>query len=168
MQYGTSISAASVAGAAALLLEEFPGLDPASMKTLLQARAIGDQYTGTLPNATWGWGKLCLTPATTAVGETGPGAGLRPSILGAPYPNPTGALTRVPVNLDVAGDVTVSVYDVAGRTVRVLYSGSMDAGPHLLSWDGTNQVSQAVPSGSYYVVAVNRTTRESRAVLILR
>ncbi len=168
MMYGTSIAAASVAGAAALLLEEFPGLDPSSLKTLLQGRANVDQYTGAVPNPTWGYGKLCLTAATTAVGDTGPGTGLLTRMLGAPYPNPTGAMTRVPVNLDVAGDVTVSVYDVTGRTVRVLYSGSMDAGPHVLSWDGTNQMSQAVPSGSYYVVAVNRTARESRAVLILR
>jgi minor extracellular serine protease Vpr len=169
MMYGTSIAAASVAGAVALLLEEFPGLDPPSAMTLLQGRAKVDSYTGTVPNATWGWGKVCMTPTTsTGVGETKPGTGLRPRMLGAPYPNPTGAMTRVPVNLDVAGDVTVSVYDVAGREVKELYSGAMEAGPHLLNWDGTNRLSQPVPSGSYYVVAVNHTARESRAVLIVR
>jgi len=166
MMFGTSIAAASVAGAAALFLEEFPGMDPASLKVILDTRAKVDAYTGTVPNASWGYGKLCLTAATTGVGDTGPGARLR--MLGAPYPNPTGALTRVPVNLDRPGDVTVSVYDVSGRQVKVLYSGAMEAGPHLVTWDGTNQLSRPVPSGSYYLVAVNRTVRESRAVLVVR
>jgi flagellar hook assembly protein FlgD len=52
--------------------------------------------------------------------------------------------------LEQAGEVRVGVYDVAGRPVRRLHSGRLDAGRHALSWDGTDQNGRPVASGIYY------------------
>ncbi len=62
---GTSMAAPHVTGACALLLAKTPGLTPAQLKTALAASALTDGWTGTVPNGTWGNGKLHLQAADT-------------------------------------------------------------------------------------------------------
>jgi len=68
------------------------------------------------------------------------------------YPNPSspdkaGVLFR----LARAGNVTLSIYDVAGRQVRTLESGFFKGGVQNLTWNGKDDSGQAVPTGIYLV-----------------
>lgn len=58
MSVGTSFSAPHVAGAAGLFLQYMPGSSPSKVRQALEAHARADAYTGTVPNTTWGYGKL--------------------------------------------------------------------------------------------------------------
>ncbi len=55
---GTSQAAPHVSGAIALFFQGSATLTPAQALTWLQDGAADDSYTGTVPNNTWGWGKL--------------------------------------------------------------------------------------------------------------
>ena len=58
---GTSMATPMVVGIIALLLEKYPTLTPAQIKTLLKEQSIKDSHTGTIPAAgsnTWGYGKI--------------------------------------------------------------------------------------------------------------
>jgi subtilisin family serine protease len=55
---GTSMAAPHVAGAAALLLEHEPGLNPQQVKDRLCISATQDEATGPVPNPQWGHGRL--------------------------------------------------------------------------------------------------------------
>ena len=60
---GTSMACPHGTGAAALLLQADPTLDPAGARAVLQDTARQDSYTGTLPNDDWGYGKIDVTAA---------------------------------------------------------------------------------------------------------
>lgn len=68
------------------------------------------------------------------------------------YPNPCGGGgTRILYSVPRAGVIDVSVYDVAGRLVRRLASGSVDSGERALEWDGRDDGGMNAPSGVYLV-----------------
>ncbi len=78
MQAGTSMSSPMVTGLVALMLNKYGALTPAQVKTKLFATARTDAYTGAVPNADWGYGKMDgsvadMTPPTVAV--TAPNGG---------------------------------------------------------------------------------------------
>ena len=58
MMEGTSMSSPTVAGIMALWLEKYPELTPKQALALMKNTAITDAFTGTVPNLTWGWGKI--------------------------------------------------------------------------------------------------------------
>ncbi|MDP8200697.1 MAG: S8 family serine peptidase [Candidatus Tenebribacter burtonii] len=55
---GTSMSCPMAAGAAALILDRWPGVTPQQVYDAIQNNANTDGYTGAVPNDTWGYGKL--------------------------------------------------------------------------------------------------------------
>lgn len=55
---GTSAAAPYVAGIVALMLEKNPKLTCGEIRALIQKHASQDSFTGSVPNGTWGYGKL--------------------------------------------------------------------------------------------------------------
>jgi hypothetical protein len=74
----------------------------------------------------------------------------QPLALEQNFPNPFNPGTTISFTLDVAGDVTLAVYDGSGALVRVLASGPHQAIPYQVDWDGTNDRGQRVASGLYF------------------
>ncbi|MFO7891462.1 MAG: S8 family serine peptidase [bacterium] len=69
---GTSMSCPVTAGCAALLLEIDPDLDAVQIKSLITSTALTDTYTGgSLPDYTWGYGKLDIYRAAEKALDSG-------------------------------------------------------------------------------------------------
>ena len=71
------------------------------------------------------------------------------------YPNPFNPETWIPYQLSAESDVTVEVYDVHGRLVRVFDLGMQPAGSYLTKdravyWNGKNEAGERVASGVYF------------------
>ncbi len=64
---GTSMAAPHVTGTVALMLQKKPDLLAAEVKSILQQTARQDGFTGAVPNAKWGSGKLDAKAAVDAV-----------------------------------------------------------------------------------------------------
>ena len=67
----------------------------------------------------------------------------------APYPNPFRSETVMRFRTARSGPVELEVYDLAGRRVRQLRRGRLEAGEHVLGWDGNDQSGQPVAAGVY-------------------
>ena len=65
-------------------------------------------------------------------------------------PNPFNPSTTIAYDLPRASRVSVTVYDVRGREVVTLVSGSKPAGEHRVAWDGRDAQRQPVASGVYF------------------
>lgn len=64
-------------------------------------------------------------------------------------------------------DYSIRIYDVAGRLVRELASGRIDAGAHDARWDGTDAHGATVGSGVYlYRVSAGSETQHGKMVLL--
>jgi hypothetical protein len=79
--------------------------------------------------------------------ESGP-AGV---VLARNYPNPFRSETRIEYTLPVQGRVTVEIYDVAGRLVRILVNDRLAAGPHCTTWNATDWRGDPLPGGVYFL-----------------
>jgi flagellar hook assembly protein FlgD len=48
-----------------------------------------------------------------------------------------------------SGSANVVVFDLAGRRVRTLFDGALEAGTHEWRWDGRDGAGRRVPGGVY-------------------
>jgi len=66
-------------------------------------------------------------------------------------PNPFNPSTRIRYEVPVGGgEVTIRIYDVAGRFVKMLVDGFETPGRKTITWDGTNEHGEHVASGVYF------------------
>jgi hypothetical protein len=66
------------------------------------------------------------------------------------FPNPFNPETVISFSLDKPGDVTLSVFDILGRTVTTLHQGYLPTGQHQFRWNGIDGNGQVVASGVYF------------------
>ncbi|MEM1042330.1 MAG: S8 family peptidase [Bacteroidota bacterium] len=87
-----------------------------------------------------------------------------PAELGlAAYPNPFAGSTMIQVDLAASAEVQLVVYDVLGREVARLASGTMDAGQHTVVFNGRD-----LPSGSYVVRVTAGGSVQTQRITLLR
>jgi hypothetical protein len=107
-----------------------------------------NQEHGTITAESKAWFLAEVERGATAVPPVEPaGAGV---VLHQNVPNPFNPSTSIRFTLPRAGDVTVAVYDAAGRRVVTLFAGRARAGTTQLSWDGTDGGGRRVSSGVYF------------------
>lgn len=66
-------------------------------------------------------------------------------------PNPSANHFTIRFGLAEDAQGSLAVFDVSGRLVRTLESGTLRAGDHAVTWDGRSESGVAMPSGIYYV-----------------
>jgi len=92
--------------------------------------------------------KLRSAAATLGV----PGGGTLPAKLelSAPSPNPMRESARLSFALPARSTVDLSIFDLAGRRVATLASGTAAAGVHEVVWDGLDTSGRAAAGGIYF------------------
>ncbi len=67
------------------------------------------------------------------------------------FPNPFNPETTIQFSLPQNSRIRVTIFDLLGRPVRQLGDGEFTAGEHQLKWDGSNDFSQPVSGGVYFL-----------------
>jgi len=102
---------------------------------------------------------LVLTPRPTT---TGVHTASRNTVVGKLFPNPTVGDFTLPLTLPGSTRVTVKVYDLAGRAVRILIDQALPAG------NCAQKLSLRGLSGGSYIVKINAGGGESTQMLQLK
>ncbi len=79
------------------------------------------------------------------------------------YPNPFNPATNISFNLPTADHATLNVYNVRGALVTTLFNGSLEAGNHVVTWDGST-----VASGVYFYRLTTSEGSQTRKMLLLK
>jgi hypothetical protein len=92
---------------------------------------------------------------------------LADAALSAPWPNPARSVLHVRLTLARAGAAEVEVIDLAGRRVRRIAAGVLDAGSTTLAWDLRDAEGRRVAPGVYLLRArTAEGTRTRRAAVV--
>ncbi len=89
----------------------------------------------------------CIAPADVIESAVSGGAFLQ---LSQNMPNPFQPQTQISFSLPQACQTELEILDVTGRVVRRLVSSPLDAGPHVVVWDGRNDEDRRAASGIYF------------------
>jgi flagellar hook assembly protein FlgD len=79
-----------------------------------------------------------------------------------------GEFTVITFNLNISIKVNITVYDLAGKPVDVLYNRKAPTGINNVRWYGKNKRGRKVGPGIYYVVIMLGKERHVEKVLVVR
>jgi flagellar hook assembly protein FlgD len=83
--------------------------------------------------------------------------------------NPTrGETTKLHYTLKKDGYVTITVFDLKGDIVEMLYRGRRNVGEYSTTWDGKNRGGRIVARGVYFIKVVAPGINEIRKVLVVK
>ena len=144
------------------------GVAQAFAKDALQAMT-GVPLTGWVIQANNLLGDPALIFATGQTGIEGDQmeSPLQPA-LGAPYPNPFSGSCSISYDMPESGVASITVYDLTGRAVRSIYSGSLPVGTGNVVFDGNDSRGNLLPPGCYAVVMNGPTGTASTMMVVAR
>ena len=89
------------------------------------------------------------------------------------YPNPFNPETWIPFELNQDSEVSLTIYDTAGRLAQHLDLGFQEAGTYLqrdraIYWDGRTQSGEQVASGTYFYTLKTAGYLSTQKMIILK
>ncbi|MBN1155279.1 T9SS type A sorting domain-containing protein, partial [candidate division KSB1 bacterium] len=84
------------------------------------------------------------------------------------YPNPFNPHTRITFTITDEQYLELSVYNQLGQITKNLSAGTIAAGTHVATWDGTNDEGMPVSSGIYFYQLKTYSSVISRRMILLR
>jgi len=83
------------------------------------------------------------------------------------YPNPFNPVTSIYFNLVKSEEVHLEVYDMKGKKIKTLLNSVIDAGEHLVIWNGDHDDGSQAASGIYlYKLRSGRASSTKKMILM--
>jgi len=128
------------------------GVTPPSGFDIQSLTAVSDDGTvmvgfGQDMYSPWTPRSFIILNSPTGVDDAASAAGAKLHM--SAFPNPARTGSTLSFTLSRIESVSLRIHDVTGRLVREIHASDLAAGPHELSWDGTNASGEAVSSGIY-------------------
>jgi hypothetical protein len=84
------------------------------------------------------------------------------------YPNPFNPSTTIRFSLDEATTIDLAVYTMLGQRVATLVNGEALAGSQQVTWNGTDDAGNALPSGMYIYRLSARGTSQQHTMMLAK
>jgi hypothetical protein len=138
-----------------------------SLESRLQAADVNDDGISDLILGAYGVSKVYVLFGAAGTGVRASTPAL--AWLGNASPNPFGETTRIDYSLTRESRISIEVFDVRGRFVRVLKESSLTPiGTSTVHWNGRNDRGRRVPAGVYFVKIRAGAEAQTRKVVLVR
>ena len=167
--YVSTADRGAVEGALVCMRHEGDSLYATGLTDSLGSVVLEFDPIGSLNDIQWMVTAHNALPGTGSINPVGVehGPEVQEFTAGTPFPNPGHSIT-FPVDLTVAGDFRLAVYDLSGRMVETLHSGELEPGSYSFTWNGSSG-GRTSPSGIYLARMVTPLGREiTMRVVLLR
>jgi serine protease AprX len=157
---GTSWSCPLSAGCAALLLEVAPNLTPMQLASLLKNTASQSNN----PDNLYGWGIInTYAAAQSLLTDTNLGSIPEDFYILQNYPNPFNPSTKIRFAVPEKSNVKLTLYDVLGRELRVIFDDEVNPGVKEIEFNGSN-----LTSGVYLVRMSSNSYQKTIKITLLK
>jgi len=83
------------------------------------------------------------------------------------YPNPFNPITQIRYDLPEDALVSITIYDIMGRSIKSLVNSNQTAGYRSIRWDGKNNLGEGVSAGMYiYSIQAGKFRQTKKMVLL--
>jgi len=113
-------------------------------------------------------GSVAETVSATDAGTNRIAAGPQETTLVQNQPNPFATATSIRFAVAQHEELTVSVFDIGGRRIRVLAAGPFDPGEYTVSWDARDDRGEKVSAGIYFARLEGLGIDETRKMVLLQ
>jgi len=104
------------------------------------------------------------------IGQPGSSVPADPSyaLLEQNRPNPFNPVTTIGFEIRASQLVRLDIFGITGDKTCTLVDSYLPAGTHSVSWDGTDESGEAVPSGVYFYRLRTQRTMDTKKMLLIR
>ncbi len=111
-------------------------------------------------------GAAWIPGSPSAIGAEAPETGALRLVLGGS--EPAGSAAELRFELPAAGLIQLDIFNVLGRRMAAPIRGRLEAGSHVVRWDGRSDAGSRVPSGIYLARLVQGREQATARILIVR
>jgi hypothetical protein len=84
------------------------------------------------------------------------------------FPNPFNLHTRIFLNLSSDSNINITIYDILGRKVKILFNDHFQKGKHEVIWNALDSFNQMVASGVYFCQIHDKDKFETVKLLLIK
>jgi hypothetical protein len=84
------------------------------------------------------------------------------------YPNPFNPITNIEIDLSIADNINIAIYDLGGRKIRTLVNGLYQPGNYNFLWNSIDDFGQKVPSGIYIYQLKTSNDISTKKMILLK
>ncbi|MFC1536033.1 aryl-sulfate sulfotransferase [Candidatus Neomarinimicrobiota bacterium] len=103
---------------------------------------------------------------TTAVNDDG--SRITKFTLYDSYPNPFNPITNIEFSLNERINVTITIYDLVGNTIKTLVNDVLESGLNTITWDSRDKNDALVSSGIYFYSLQAGQQNQTKKMMLLR
>ena len=84
------------------------------------------------------------------------------------YPNPFNPTTEIGYSIPEDTFVSITIYDVQGRSVQSLVNQNKDVGLHQTNWNGKDEKGISMPAGMYLYTIQTEKFKDTKKMILLK
>ncbi|BDQ03812.1 FG-GAP-like repeat-containing protein [Ignavibacterium sp.] len=84
------------------------------------------------------------------------------------YPNPFNPETNIKFSLNKTENVSIKVYDILGKEIKLLLEKTLPSGEHKIQWDGKDNEGNILPGGVYLIQMTAGNYRQTIKTVLLK